>query len=151
MSSLIDAFKILFNKTKNLEQLKLEAFASLSDSNKELYERGIHPDYIKELESFLLLSEGDSTECFLFYQDLLTKVIEPRDKQTFLEIRAISLDLYNLSEKDYSEYHIFRNQLEEQYVSAVQNLIQNQARRLSQKIDATYFFVRNNDDDDLLH
>ena len=147
MSSLIDAFKILFNKTKTLEQLKLEAFASLSDSNKELHTKGIEPTHMKELETFLLLGEGDPTESFLFYQDLLTRMIEPRDEKTFFEIRQISLDLYRLSEKDYAEYHRFRNQLEEQYVAAVQNLIQNEAKRLGQKLDAAYFFSNPNDDD----
>ena len=150
MSYIIDIFKLLFSKTRKLKQLKQYTVESMGQSLTELRTRGISQEEKEEIKSFLILSEGEPTECITFYQELVDRLSESRRHKSFLEIRTLSLDLYKLSLKDYKEYYSFRNYLEDNYLHEITTMIHQEAQAISRELDAACLFITKLDDD-LVH
>ena len=150
MSYIVDIIKLLFNRTRPLKQLKLFTIESIGESLTELRSRGISQEEKEEIKSFLILSDGEPTESITFYQEMVDRLSESRRHKSFLEIRALSLDLYKLSLKEYKEYYTFRNYLEDNFFQEITTMIHHEAQLISRELDAACLFI-SKIDDDLVH
>ena len=127
MSKLTDVLKLIFCSTASLEELKLQTLNSFAHSSKILETEGIPKEHSDKIQTFLLAMNGEMEECIIFFQQILDLVTKERKKQSFYEIKDMSLDLSQLTKKEYTEYYEYRNTIEDQYYCLAQIKIRDAA------------------------